>query len=435
MTDTQTIHVGLDIGTTKAVAVVASTDARSRRIEILGKGTAPSDGLKRGVVTNISKTADAIRSAVDQAEAQSGIRIGRVHIGIAGDHVQSLTTRGIVTVSSPTREISFDDVQRMLDDVRRVSIGPDRRILHVIPQEFIIDGQGGITDPVGMSGIRLEANVLIITGLITAADNMTRCAERAGLDVDHIVLQPLASGLAVLDEGEREIGVALVDIGGGTTDIAIFKDGILRSTSIFSIAGQKVTDDIMALLHIRNMEAERIKVEFGHAYADTIMKDLTFQVPGVGGRSPMDVKKSLLCQIIEPRMEEIFEFALQEILQSKLAHQLSAGAVITGGSSMISGSTELAQKVFRMPVKLGIPAGFSMDGMAQEVSTPVYATAVGLIHYAVQQDAEALRAAATAGTNIPKQTSPDVESTPGSPEPQQTNKGLFGKLRDWLEDL
>lgn len=431
------IHVGLDIGTTKVVAVVASTEARTRRVEILGKGIAPSTGLSRGVVTNIQKTAEAIRKAVDQAEAQSGLPIKRVHIGIAGDHVQDFTTRSIVTISSPTREISHDDVQRVLEDARRVPIGPERRILHAIPQDYIIDGQAGISDPIGMSGSRLEANVLIITGALTAIDNMIRCAERADLEVASIVLQPLASGLAVLDEGEREIGVALVDIGGGTTDIAIFKDGLLRSTSIFSIAGQKVTDDIVQMLSILKADAERIKLDYGHAVAASILRNDTFQVPGVGGRSPKEVSKSVLCQIIEPRMEEIFEFALQELMKSKLIHHLSAGIVITGGCSLLTGADELAQRVFHMPVKIGIPGGFSISGMAQEVSLPTFATAVGLIHYAVQQDADAVLAAASSvphSSKHDKNSAQPIEDDSASLQ-QQKKVGVFGKLRSWLEDL
>lgn len=429
----RSIHVGLDIGTTKVVAVIAATEPRTRTLEILGKGVAASTGLSRGVVTNIQKTADAIRLAVEQASTQSGIEISRVSIGIAGDHVQDFTTRSIVTVSSPTREISHDDVQRVLEDARRVPIGPERQILHAIPQDYIIDGQSGITDPVGMSGSRLEANVLIITGAATAIHNMSLCVERAGLSVDHIVLQPLASGLAVLDEGEREIGVALVDIGGGTTDIAIFKDGILRSTSIFSIAGQKVTDDIGQMLGILKQDAERIKLQYGHAVANSIMRNDTFQVPGVGGRSPKEVSKSILCQIIEPRMEEIFEFAQQELMKSKLYHHLSAGIVITGGCSLLSGADELAQRVFNMHVKIGIPGGFAVRGMAQEVSSPVYATAVGLIHYAVQQDAEQLISNASTKTT----TAQPISQPESLPQIEQHKKkaGIITKLRTWLEDL
>lgn len=430
-----TIHVSLDIGTTKVCAVVASTDARTRRVDILGKGMADCDGLKRGVVTNIGKTAEAIRKAVEQAEQQSGVKIASVMIGIAGDHVQSFMTRGLVTISSPTREIAPSDVQRLLDDVRRVSIGAERRILHVIPQDYIIDGQDGITDPVGMSGIRLEANVLIITGSVTAIENMHQCAKRAGLAVDAIVLQPLASAYAVLDEAEREVGVALVDIGGGTTDIAIFKDGILRFAAIFGIAGQKVTDDIMTVLGIRNVEAERIKLEYGHATPESIMRDDVFQVPGVGGRTPTEVKKSVLCQIIEPRMEEIFEFSLQELVNSQMVHQLAAGVVITGGCSLVRGAEGLAGRVFRMPVKIGIPGGFSVDGMAREVSNPMFATAVGLIHHAVQEDAEAQRLGVVQQATQQIVEESPTESTDVAPQPQPAKKGLIDRVKTWFEEL
>ena len=408
--------------------MVASVETLTNRVDIIGKGLAPCEGIKRGVVTNIQKTADAIRKAVDVAQQQSGIPVERVIIGIAGDHVQSFMTRGLVTVSSATREISAHDVQRLLDDVRRVQIGADRKILHMIPQDYIIDGQDGITDPVGMSGIRLEANVLIITGGVTAIENMYRCVERAGLEVDEIVLQPIASAYAVLDEAEREVGVALVDIGGGTTDIAIFKDGILRFTSIFAIAGQKVTDDIMTVLGIRNVEAERIKLAYGHAMADSIMRDETFQVPGVGGRTPTEVKKSVLCTIIEPRMEEIFEFSLQELQQSKLAQQLAAGVVITGGCSLVRGAEQLAARTFHMPVKIGIPAGFSMDGMAREVSNPQFATAVGLVHYSMHRAAP-LSVPDDADDATPSAATQDV------PVEQPRKRGLFNKVKSFFEDL
>ncbi len=424
------IYVGLDIGTTKVCAVVAASDPVTRRTDILGTGMSECEGLKRGVVTNINKTAEAIRKAVEKAEQQSGISIRRVVIGIAGDHISSFITRGIVTISSPTREISGADVRRLLDDVRKVKIDADRRILHVIPQDFIIDGQDGITDPVGMSGIRLEANVLVITGALTAIENMYRCAERAGLTVDSIVLQPLASACAVLDEAEKELGVAIIDIGGGTTDIAIFKNSIIRSTSIFGIAGQKVTDDIMAVLGIRQVEAERIKLEFGHALSDSINRDEVFQVPGVGGRTPTEVTKSVLCQIIEPRMEEIFEFSLQEIMKSGLAHQLAAGIVITGGCSLVRGADQLAQRVFRFPVKIGIPTGFSVDGLAREVSNPMYSTAVGLILYAAQQAQEH----EAESVPVTKETQQD-EAVTAEPLVPEEKAGVVDRLKRWFENL
>lgn len=376
------IHAGLDIGTTKVCTVVASTDAITGRLDIVGAGLSDCDGLKRGVVTNIGKTADAIRIATDKAEQQSGFTIGRVVIGVSGDHVASFSTRAIVTISST--EITQTDINRLHHELRQVRITPDRRILHVIPQDYVIDGQDGISDPLGMNGKRLEANALVITASVAAVDNIFRCAERAGLHVDAVVLQSLASAYAVLDDAEKEVGVALIDIGGGTTDVAVFRSNVLRFSSIVSIAGQKVTDDIVAVLGIRNADAERIKRDHGHADSQSIMRDEFVQVPGVAGRNPTDLSKSILCQIIEPRVEEIFELAMQRLLESGWAHQLSAGVVVTGGCSMLRGADSLAQRMFRIPVNIGIPRGFSSDGLAKEVSSPMYATAVGLALYSVK---------------------------------------------------
>lgn len=429
-----TIYVGLDIGTTKVCAVVASADPGGRRIDIIGKGLAESEGLKRGVVTNIPKTVDAIKSAVAMAEQQAGVRIKRVLIGIAGDHIQTFTTRAMVSVSSPAHEITETDVTRLLENARLVKIDNDRTILHVIPQDYSIDGQDGITDPVGMSGIRLEADVLVITGSLTAIENMHRCATRAGLEVESVVLQPLASAYAVLDDAERELGVALIDIGGGTTDIAVFKDNIIRFTNIFAIAGNKVTDDIAEVLAIRSVEAERIKVEYGHTIADSIIRDEMFQVPGVGGRRPTEVTKSLLCQIIEPRMEEMFEFALHEIMKSGLAHKLNAGIVITGGCSLLRGADELAQRVFNMPVKIGIPAGFSVNGFAPEVQNPMYATAVGLIHFAVQQMVASHRLDATQQQDTTQTNAQELMSVEVQPS-NGNRQGLLSKVKTWLDEL
>lgn len=435
MTDAH-ITVGLDIGTTKVCAVVASTDMRTKRVDIIGMGVSDCDGLKRGVVTNISKTADAIRRAVEKAEQQSGFRIGKVVIGVSGEHIQTFSTRAIVTTS--TNEITDSDVRRLHHELRQLRIPPERRILHVIPQDYIIDDQDGISDPLGMSGKRLEANALVITASSSAIENIYKCADRAGLHVDGVVLQPLASAMAVLDEAEKEVGVALIDIGGGTTDIAVFKDNVLRWTSILGIAGQKVTDDVVAVLGIRNIEAERIKLEYGHAAADSIMRDEVFQVPGVGGRTPTEVAKSLLCQIIEPRVEEIYELSLAEVKKSSMAHQLAAGIVITGGCSLLRGADALAERVFRMPVKIGLPIGFSADGVAREVSNPMYATAVGLVMYALKHSDEFEQAD---HPFVSQQQAKRVEESPSEPEtvlqPQVPEKkqGVWTRVKDWFENL
>lgn len=432
----QEIHVGLDIGTTKVCVVVAAFDTVRKSVEIIGNGVADCDGLKRGVVSNINKTAEAIKVAIERAEQQSGYKLARVVIGVSGEHISTFYTRGIVTTR--TSEITEDDVKRLRDELHQVHVTPDRRILHVIPQDYIIDGQDGISDPLGMSGRRLEANALVVTASSSAVENVHKCAERAGLHVDAVVLQSMASSLAVLEEAEKEVGVAVVDIGGGTTDMAIFKDNVLRYVSVIGIAGQRVTDDIITVLGIRNADAESIKVQYGHAIADSILRDEHFQVPGVGGRTPTDLSKSILCQVIEPRMEEIYDFVLARIHESGLSHQLAAGIVITGGSSDLYGAEMLAQRTFRLPVNKGLPRGYSVEGFAREVTTPAHATAVGLALYSIDNEQEFAKG------SLPQQTTitPQVVSTTAPPQPTNTadqihveKRGLLNRVKDWFENF
>jgi len=432
------IHVGLDIGTTKVCAVVTSYDPIKKTVEILGTGTAECDGLKRGVVTNINKTAESIKTVIDKAEQQSGYKLVRVVIGVSGEHISTFTTKGIVTTK--TSEISADDVRRLHEEFSQVHVTPDRRILHVIAQDYIIDGQDGISDPLGMSGRRLEGNALVITASSSAVENVYKCAERAGLHVDAVVLQSIASSLAVLDDAEREVGVALVDIGGGTTDMAIYKDNILRSVSVIGLAGQRVTDDIVTVLGVRNADAEQIKVEHGHAISDSILRDEHFQIPGVSGRKPTDLSKTILCQVIEPRMEEIFEFVQQRIHESGLAHHLAAGVVITGGCSDLRGADMLAQRSFRLPVSKGLPRGFSTEGLYREVTTPSHATAVGLALYSIEHEDEFAEENISAGRSVAPSTTYTREpkivhqsETPAEPPPQK--KGLLQGVKDWFENL
>lgn len=383
------IIVGLDIGTSKVCAVVARPDPENPGgVHVLGVGSAPSDGLNRGVVVNIEKTVRSISAAIEGARSQSGVDIDRVIVGIAGDHIESFPSRGVVTISDPEQVVSQADVDRLLADARKISLPSDRRILHVIPQEYIIDGQVGISDPVGMSGLRMEANVHVITGLSTAAQNIHRCVERAGLEVERLVLEPLGSSYAVLDEDEREVGVGLIDIGAGTTDIAIFEDNTIRHTSVVGIAGHMVTNDIRKGLGIIGEQAERIKREYGYAYGAMILNDESFMIPGIGGRKPMEVTRSMLARIIQPRMEEILEIALGEMQRSGFVRHLSAGVVLTGGGALLRGSAELAAEVLGMPVKIGIPSGFSGGALAPEVESPIYATGVGLVLQRLEELAE-----------------------------------------------
>jgi cell division protein FtsA len=408
------IIVGLDIGTTKVCAVVASVDEMGR-FNVIGVGRSPSDGLTRGVVTHIDKTIRSIQSAVGEAETRSGIRIQSVIVGIAGDHIQSFQSRGVIAISGSDNEISQADVNRLIEDTKRVALPSDRKIIHVIPQEFIIDGQDGVYNPVGMSGIRLEANVHIITGLVTAAQNIYKCVQRAGLQIRDMVLEPLASSYAVLDEEEKEVGIAMLDVGGGTTDLAIFEDRTIRYTSVIGIAGNQVTSDLRKGLGVITEQAEKIKCQHGFAYLPSVIDDGPITVPGIGGRPPLEIDKRLIAQIVQPRMEEIFEWAAYEIKRSGYSRHLSAGVVLTGGGALLKGVAELAREVMGMPVKIGIPTGFNA-GLVREVENPMYATCVGLVLHGLRN----------------KESSP-MELENG--RHKATVKRVLGTMKRWFDDL
>ena len=372
------IIVGLDIGTTKICAIVAEIDTEGE-VHILGVGTSPSDGLRRGVVVNIEKTVASIQAAVTLAEASSSKKITSVYAGIAGDHIRSINSRGVIAVSRSNHEITRNDVKRVIDAAKAVAIPMDREIIHVIPQGFVVDDQSGIKDPVGMAGVRLEAEVHIVTGAITSAQNIYTSISRAGLDVKDIVLQPLASSYAVLSEDETELGVGLLDIGGGTTDIAIFFEGSIRHTAVIGLGGRKVTDDITVGLRTPMDKAEEIKIKKGCALQSMLDKDEVIEVESAGGRPARHISRSVLCSVVQPRMEEIFSLARREIKKSDYAGFMTTGVVITGGASLMEGSVELAEQVFDVPVKLGVPQG--VNGM-EEIKNPVYSTGIGLVHYA-----------------------------------------------------
>ncbi|MEM8601680.1 MAG: cell division protein FtsA [Bacteroidota bacterium] len=379
------IVVGVDIGTTKVVALVASADEHDR-INILGVGWAPSDGLNRGVVVNIDKTVAAVQQAVQDAERMAGVEVRSVLVGIAGDHIQSFQGKSIITTASGDGEITQADIDRLLDDARNVSIPADRKILHVIPQEFVVDGQDGVIDPVGMSGVRVEAKVHIISGLVTAAKNIYRCIEKAGYEVADIVLEPLASSHAVLHDDEKEVGVALVDIGGGTTDIAVFEDTTIRHTAVVAIAGNKVTDDLHKGLGILRDQAETLKRDHGVAVVDRVDFDDEITIPGIGGRPAKAILRSTLAQIIQPRLEEILEIVDIE-LKRHYPRRLSSGVVLTGGGSLIPHTAELASEILDMEARIGTPVGLA-GGLVQEVSDPQYSTAVGLVLYGLKTNAD-----------------------------------------------
>ncbi len=417
------IIVGLDIGTTKVCAVVAGMDEHGR-INILGVGRAQSDGIVRGVVTHIDKTIRSVSTAVDEARSQSGVDIKSVIVGIAGDHIQSFQSRGVIGISGPEHEVTQSDIDRLIEDTKRVALPSDRKIIHVIPQEFIIDGQDGVYDPLGMSGVRMEANVHIITGLVSAAQNIFKCVERAGLKVEDMVLEPLASSYAVLDDEEKEVGIALLDVGGGTTDLAVFEERTIRHTAVIGIAGRKVTDDIRKGLGILGDQAEKLKKDHGFAYVPAVLDNDPIILPGVGGRQPIEIDKRLLATIIQPRMEEIFEIAALEIKRSGYSKHLSAGVVLTGGGALIKGTAELAREVLGMPVKIGIPTGFA-GGLVREIENPVYATAVGLVYHGLKcQERESATPSSTGEKTTSKLKMPLIGKT-----------NILEKMKSWFDEL
>ncbi len=379
------IIVGLDIGTTKIAAVVGRKDEYGQ-LNIVGVGHSASDGLRRGVVINIRKTIQSIKKAIDDAELMSGHKITRVYAGIAGDHIRSINSKGVIAVGSKDKIITEQDVERVIDAAKAIALPMDREILHVLPQEYIVDEQQGIKNPVGMSGTRLEAEVHIVTAAAASAQNIVNCIHDAGYEVADIVLEPYASSLAVLDTDEKELGVAIVDIGGGTTDIAVFFDGSIRSTSVLGLGGQHLTSDISQGLRTSAEQAEEIKKSFGVAVQTLIEKDELIKVPGVGGRQSRDVSRVLLSGIIQPRMEEILQLAMKEMEKSKIIEFIGAGVVLTGGAALLKGIVPLAERVFGMPVKIGKP--IVSGGLEDSVDSPMYATGVGLIHYALKHEDE-----------------------------------------------
>jgi cell division protein FtsA len=371
--------VGLDIGTTKICCIVGEVAEPGPNpvIDIVGIGTAPSTGLRKGCVINIDATVEGITKAVEEAELMAGVEISSVYTGIAGGHIKSFNSTGIVAIKD--REISEQDVQRVIDAAKAVAIPLDREVIHIIPQEYIIDEQDGIRDPIGMHGVRLESKVHIVTGAVSSAQNIIKCANRAGLNVAEICLEPIASSEAVLAADEKELGVVLVDIGGGTSDIAIFKEGSVVYTGVLAIGGNHITNDISVGLRTPQNEAEKIKIRHGCAMASLVKPDETIEVPGVGGRKSRVVSRRLLAEIIEPRVEEIFSLIQREIMKSGYQELLSGGVVITGGSALLEGMPELAEFVFEMPVKRGIP--HNIGGLRDVVNSPKYATGVGLLKY------------------------------------------------------
>lgn len=376
---------GLDIGTTKIGCIIAEVDDAGMPT-IVGVGTSPSEGLRRGVVVNLDKTIRSIQSAVAEAEQMAGVDVKEVYAGIAGDHIRSINGRGVVAVAGPDNEITQADVRRVIDAAKAVALPIDREILHILPQEFIVDDQHGIKDPVGMSGVRLEAEVHIVTGAITSAQNIHRSINRAGIHVLDLVLEPLASSYAVLSEDEKELGVIVMDLGGGTTDIAMFFEGCIRHTAVVGLGGRNITNDLALGLRTPVEQAEQIKLEYGASLHNDSHREETIEVPGVGGRPPRRISRSYLVDIIQPRMEEILSLVLREIKKSNYVHLMSAGVVLTGGGSLLNGAVDLAEEIFDAPVKQGVPQGFL--GLRDLAESPIHATGVGLIHYGINHTFE-----------------------------------------------
>lgn len=399
--------VALDIGTSKIVAIVGEIQDDGE-LEIIGFGSHPSKGLKRGVVVNIESTVTSIQRAVEEAELIAGCEIQSVYAGIAGSHIRSLNSHGIVAIRD--REVTQGDIDRVIDAARAVAIPADQRILHVLPQDFIIDGQSGIRDPIGMSGVRLEARVHMITGAASAAQNIIKCVQRCGLAVDDIVVEQLASSHAVLTEDEQELGSCLVDIGGGTTDIAVFHDGAIKHTGVIPIAGDQVTNDIAVSLRTPTQYAEEIKIKYACALSQLANRDETIEVPSVGDRPPRCLARHTLAEVVEPRYEELFTLVANELKRNGLLEVCAAGIVITGGTAKMEGAVDLAEEVFHLPVRLGIPQHVS--GLGEIIRNPIHATGVGILLYAR-----------------------DSRGTHGAPEHHVSSnmKDIWSRMKSWFQ--
>ena len=374
MVKDKNLIVGLDIGTSKIVAIVAEVTDEGA-LNIIGMGTQPSRGLKKGVVVNIEATMESIQRVIEEAELMADCRITEVYTGIAGSHIRSLNSSGMVAIKE--KEVTQADVDRVVETAKAVAIPNDQQVLHILPQEFIIDGQEDVRDPLGMSGVRLEVKVHIVTGAVSAVENLTKCVRRCGLEVRDVILQPLASAKAVLNDDEKDLGVCLMDIGGGTTDIAVFAGGAIRHTAVIPIAGDQVTNDIAMTLRTPTKEADELKVRFGCALRQLADPNDIIEVPGVGDRGPRKLSRAMLAEVIEPRIEELYSLVVTELQRSGFEELLSSGIVLTGGSALLQGITELGEEVFHLPVRVGIP--LYMGGLADVVRSPRYATAVGLL--------------------------------------------------------
>jgi cell division protein FtsA len=407
--DDERLIVGLDIGTSKVLAIVGEVTSDGD-VEIIGVGHHPSRGLKKGVVVNIESTVQSIQRAVEEAELMAGCQIHSVFAGIAGSHINSFNSHGIVAIKD--KEVGTNDVDRVIEAARALAIPADQKVLHILPQEYIIDKQEGIREPVGMCGVRLEAKVHIVTGAVSAAQNIVKCVRRCGLEVDDIILEQLASSIAVLTEDEKELGVCLVDIGGGTTDICVFTDGAIRHTAVIPIAGDQVTNDIAVALRTPMQHAEEIKKQYGCALTQLAHDDETIEVPSVGDRAPRTLARQTLAEVIEPRIEELYTLIGAELRRSGFEDLVGSGIVLTGGSSKLQGMVELAEEVFHMPVRLGVPHNIS--GLTGVVENPMYATGVGLVQFGAMQ---------REGSSFTKQKTGSIAGV----------QGILERMKSWFQ--
>ena len=406
--DDEKLIVGLDIGTSKVLAIVGET-CPTGEIEIIGVGYHPSRGMKKGVVVNIESTVQSIQRAIEEAELMAGCQIHSVYAGIAGSHINSFNSHGIVAIKD--KEVAGGDVGRVIEAARALAIPTDQKILHILPQEYVIDNQDGVREPQGMCGVRLEAKVHIVTGAVSAAQNIIKCVRRCGLEVDDVVLEQIASSTSVLTEDEKELGVCLADIGGGTTDISVFTEGAIRHTAVIPIAGDQVTNDIAVALRTPTQHAEDIKMKYGCALTELARRDETIQVPSVGDRPPRKLSRQTLAEVIEPRIEELYGLILAELRRSGFEEVIGSGVVLTGGSSKMMGMIDLAEEVFHMPVRLGVPQ--YVGGLTGVFHNPIYATGVGLVLYGAQ----------------------NKDGLPYLPHASSNSsfKGMFGKARSWFQ--
>ncbi|MEJ6515077.1 MAG: cell division protein FtsA [Pseudomonadales bacterium] len=398
--------VGLDIGTSKVVCIVGEISPEGD-VEIVGIGSHLSRGLKKGVVVNIESTVQSIQRAVEEAELMAGCQIHSVYAGIAGSHIRSLNSHGIVAIRD--REVFRPDIERVIDAAQAVAIPADQKILHILPQEYVIDSQEGVKEPLGMSGVRLEAKVHLVTCAVNAAQNIEKCIRKCGLEVEDIILEQLASGYAVLTEDEKELGVCIVDIGGGTTDIAVFTDGAIRHTAVIPIAGDQVTNDIAMALRTPTPNAEEIKIKYACALARLAGENETIKVPSVGDRSDRDLSRQALAEVVEPRYDELFTLIQAELRRSGFEDLIAAGIVLTGGTSKMEGVVELAEEIFHMPVSIGHPQG--VTGLTDIVRNPIYSTAVGLLIYGAKQQ---------------------FDGVVGTPPPAIAMTGVVDKVKNWF---